>query len=57
MVIDRAATRPKRGAMVKAMFERFDKNNDGQLQSEERQELRDFIKHSGWLPGGLNNTF
>lgn len=57
MVIDRAAARTKRAGLVKAMFDRFDKNGDGQLQEEERPELRRFIKQSEWLPGGLNNTF
>ena len=57
MVIDRATSRPKHAAMVKAMLDRFDKNGDGQLQPDERQELRNFIKGSGWLPGGLNNSF
>ena len=57
MVIDRASTSPKRPAMVKVMLERFDKNKDGQLQDDERLELREFIKNSGWLPGGLNNSF
>ena len=57
MVIDRAATHTRRAAMVKAICERFDKNGDGQLQPEERPELREFIKRSEWLPGGLNNTF
>jgi len=55
MVIDRAVTRTRRGQMVKALFERFDKNGDGQIGDEERSGLRNFIKNSEWLPG--NNTF
>jgi Ca2+-binding EF-hand superfamily protein len=43
--------------MVKAMFERFDKNGDGQIDAAERPDLRGFIKDQGWLPGGLNNSF
>lgn len=57
LVIDRASKESKPKPMVKAMLERFDKNGDGQLDSDERPGLRDFIKNSGWLPGGLNNTF
>jgi len=57
MVIDRALKRSNRPPMVKAMLERFDKNGDGQLDADERPALRDFIKNSGALPGGLNNTF
>ncbi len=57
MVIDRALTRPKSNQVVKAMLERFDKNNDSQIDSEERPGLRSFIKERGWLPGGLNNSF
>jgi hypothetical protein len=57
MVIDRALTRPRRNPMVKAMFERFDKNGDGQIDAAERPDLRGFIKDQGWLPGGLNNSF
>jgi hypothetical protein len=57
MVIDRALRRPRSNQIVKAMLERFDKDKDGQIDSEERPELRDFIKEKGWLPGGLNNTF
>jgi len=57
MVIDRALTRPKSNQMVKAMLERFDKNGDSQIDSEERPDLRGFIKERGWLPGGLNNSF
>jgi hypothetical protein len=57
LVIDRASEEPKPKPMVKAMLERFDKNGDGQLDADERPGLRDFIKNSGWLPGGLNNTF
>ena len=55
MVIERAVKRPQRGQMVKAMFDRFDKNGDGQINAEERSELRSFIKNSEWLPG--NNSF
>ncbi len=57
LVIDRALQQPKRLPMVKAMLERFDKNGDGQMDPEERPELRNFIKTNGWLPGGLNNSF
>jgi len=57
LVIDRALKQPKRSPTVKAMLERFDKNGDGQMDPEERPELRNFIKTSGWLPGGLNNSF
>ena len=57
LVIDSASNRPKRASMVKAMFDRFDKNKDGQLDADERQPLRVFIKNSGWLPGALNNSF
>ena len=57
MVIDSAVNRPRGGSMVKAMFDRFDKNKDGQLDADERPPLRNFIKNSGWLPGALNNSF
>jgi hypothetical protein len=57
LVIDRALNRPDRPPMVKAMIERFDKNGDGQVNPDERLQLRDFIKNSGRFPGGLNNTF
>jgi hypothetical protein len=56
-VIDRALKRPKTNQIVKAMLERYDKNGDGQIDVEERPDLRGFIKDQGWLPGGLNNSF
>jgi len=55
MVIERALNRPRRGQMVQAMFDRFDKNGDGQVDANERPELRSFIKNSDWLPA--NNSF
>ena len=57
MVIDRALARAKRPQIVQTMLDRFDKNANGQMEPEERPELRNFIKNSGWFPGGLNNTF
>ncbi|MBE0543350.1 MAG: hypothetical protein IH623_18555 [Verrucomicrobia bacterium] len=57
MVIDRALKQPKRGAMVKALLERFDQDGDGELNAEERAGLRTFIISSGALPGLVNNTF
>ena len=57
LVIDRALKQTKRPPPVKAMLERFDKNGDGHVDAEERPPLREFIKTSGWLPGGLNNSF
>jgi mono/diheme cytochrome c family protein len=57
MVIDRAQQRPKYGAMVKKVIERFDKNGNGQIDADERDELRIFVRASGWVPGNLNNSF
>ena len=57
LVIDKASSQSRQGGMVKAMFERFDKNKDGKLDTDERPALRSFIKSSGWLPGALNNSF
>ena len=57
LVIDRALKRPDRSPMVKSLLGRFDKNGDGQVDADERPDLRNFIKNSGGLPGGLNNTF
>lgn len=47
----------RRGNWAKAMFDQFDKNRDGELGEDERLPLRNFIKQSPFLPGGLNNTF
>jgi hypothetical protein len=49
--------RPRGNQIVKAMLLRFDRNGDGDIDAEERPELRNFIKSQGWLPGGLNNSF
>lgn len=57
LVIDRALQRPRGNQIVKAMLLRFDRNGDGDIDAEERPELRNFIKSQGWLPGGLNNSF
>jgi hypothetical protein len=57
MVIDRALQRPKHGAMVKKLIERFDKNADGTIDSDERGALRSFVRASDWVPGHLNNSF
>lgn len=57
MVIDRAMRQTRRGGMVKAMLERFDKNGDGELDPEERVGLRSFLKTFADLPGLSNNTF
>ena len=57
MVIDRAVERPKRAEMVKAIIRQFDKDGDGKLSPDERTGVQTFIKNSGWLPGGLNNSF
>jgi len=57
MVIERALQRPKSGGMVKKLVERFDKNGNGEIDSEERVALRSFVRTSGWVPGNLNNSF
>ena len=57
MVIDRALQGPKRGAKVKKLIERFDKNGNGEIDGDEREELRSFVRASGWVPGHLNNSF
>jgi len=57
LVIERALLRPKRGAMVQKLIERFDKNGNGVIDPDERVELRSFVRTSGWLPGHLNNSF
>jgi len=56
MVIDRAVKRPQ-GAIVKNLIERYDKNQNGKIDEEERTELRRFIRNADWLPGSLNNSF
>ena len=57
MVIDRALQRRKPGGMVKKLIERFDKNGSGGIDGDERVELRNFVRASGWVPGNLNNSF
>ncbi len=57
MVIDRALQRRKPGGMVKKLIERFDKNGNGGIDGDERAELRNFVRASGWVPGNLNNSF
>ena len=57
MVIDRALQRRKPGGMVKKLIERFDKNGNGEIDGDEREELRSFVRASGWVPGNLNNSF
>ena len=57
MVIDQALQRPKHGGMVKKLIERFDKNGNGGIEGDERDELRKFVRASGWVPGNLNNSF
>jgi Ca2+-binding EF-hand superfamily protein len=56
MVIDRAVKRPQ-GDIVKNLIERYDKNQNGKIDEEERTELRRFIRNADWLPGSLNNSF
>ena len=43
--------------MVKAMMSKFDTDGDGKLNPEERANLRNYLKNSDRLPGGLNNSF
>ncbi len=57
MVIDQVLQRPKHRGMVKKLIERFDKNGNGEIEGDERDELRKFVRASGWVPGNLNNSF
>lgn len=57
LLIEQTLQSPKRGAMVKKLIERFDKNGNGTIESDERVELRKFVRASGLGKGGLNNSF
>lgn len=57
LVIDRAVTRPKQNATVKSLLQRFDKNGNGQIEEEERPDLRRFVRASEWGQANLNNSF
>ena len=43
--------------VVQSLIERFDKNGNVEIDGDEREELRSFVRASGWVPGHLNNSF